>query len=139
MPITYKKFKDIILDKEKFRINLINILKETESDINFDRDDKGIPLVKFDGYDDGYYWDYTIVGLNPDEKTLTVTFSIGSGSGYIPMDYTEYNVGIEDFRQYLINRKWKDQDIDTIEILASCINEIDGVELIEDTDERDEI
>jgi len=33
MPITYKKFKDIILDKEKFRINLINILKETESDL----------------------------------------------------------------------------------------------------------
>lgn len=34
--------------------------------------------------------------------------------------------------------KWG-KDIDTIEILTSCINEIDGVELIEDTDERDEI
>lgn len=130
MSISFNQFKAIILDKEKFRTGLINILKETESDRNFDREDKGIPLVKFDGYDDGYYWDYTIVGLNPDEKTLTVTFSIGSGSGYIPMDYTEYNVGIEDFRQYLINRKWKNQDIDTIEILASCINEIQGSQIV---------
>lgn len=130
MSISFNQFKAIILDKEKFRTGLINILKETESDRNFDREDKGIPLVKFDGYDDGYYWDYTLVGLNPDEKTLTVTFSIGSGSGYIPMDYTEYNVGIEDFRQYLINRKWKNQDIDTIEILASCINEIQGSQIV---------
>ena len=130
MSISFNQFKAIILDKEKFRTGLINILKETESDRNFDREDKGIPLVKFDGYDDGYYWDYTLVGLNPDEKTLTVTFSIGSGSGYIPMDCTEYKVSIEDFRQYLINRKWKNQDIDTIEILASCINEIQGSQIV---------
>jgi len=130
MSISFNQFKAIILDKEKFRADIINILKDTESDRNFDREDKGIPLVKFDGYDDGYYWDYTLVGLNPDEKTLTVTFSIGSGSGYIPMDYTEYNVSIEDFRQYLINRKWKNQDIDTIEILASCINEIQGSQIV---------
>ncbi|QBJ03816.1 hypothetical protein SAC12B_0027 [Lactobacillus phage SAC12B] len=130
MSISFNQFKAIILDKEKFRTGLINILKETESDRNFDREDKGIPLVKFDGYDDGYYWDYTLVGLNPDEKTLTVTFSIGSGSGYIPMNCTEYKVSIEDFRQYLINRKWKNQDIDTIEILASCINEIQGSQIV---------
>jgi len=130
MSISFNQFKAIILDKEKFRADIINILKDTESDRNFDREDKGIPLVKFDGYDDGYYWDYTLVGLNPDEKTLTVTFSIGSGSGYIPMDYTEYNVSIEDFRQYLINRKWKNKDIDTIEILASCINEIQGSQIV---------
>lgn len=68
MSISFNQFKAIILDKEKFRTGLINILKETESDRNFDREDKGIPLVKFDGYDDGYYWDYTLVGLNPDEK-----------------------------------------------------------------------
>lgn len=129
MSISFTQFKDIILDKEKFRINLIKILKETESDASFDGEDKGFPLIKFDGYDDGYYWDYTLVELNSDEETLSVTFDIGSGSGYVPTDYTEYNVSIEDFRQYLINRKWENQDIDTIEILASCINEIRGAKI----------
>lgn len=46
------------------------------------------------------------------------------------MNCTEYKVSIEDFRQYLINRKWKNQDIDTIEILASCINEIQGSQIV---------
>lgn len=46
MSISFTQFKDIILDKEKFRINLIKILKETESDASFDGGDKGFPRLR---------------------------------------------------------------------------------------------
>jgi len=136
--VTLKEFNEVVQSKAKFRKFLIKLLKKAQSEMDYNDTNKGAPLVKY-GSDDGYYWDYTSVELNPDNKTLTVIFNIGSGSGYIPYNYTEYNVSIEDFRQYLINRKWQDKNIYTIDLLIACINEIDGVELIEDTDERDEI
>ena len=129
------EFNEVIQSEAKFRKFLIKLLKKAQSDTDYENGtDKGVPLVKY-GSDDGYYWDWTSVKLNPDNKTLTVIFDVGSGSGYIPCDYTEYNVSIEDFRQYLINRKWQDKNISTIDLLITCINDIDGVQLIKDTDE----
>lgn len=137
--VTFKEFNEVVQSEAKFRKFLIKLLKKAQSEVDYKSDtNKGVPLVKY-GSDDGYYWDYTSVELNQDNKTLTVTFNIGSGSGYIPYHYTEYNVSIENFRQYLINRKWQNKNINTIELLIACINEIDGVELIEDKDEYDEI
>lgn len=131
---TFKEFDEVVHSEVKFRKFLIKLLKKAQSATDYENDtDKGVPLVKY-GSDDGYYWDCTLVKLNPDNKTLTVIFDVGSGSGYIPCHYTEYNVSIEDFRQYLINRKWENKNINTIDLLIACIDAIDGVQLIKDKD-----
>ena len=136
--VTFKELNEVVQSEAKFRKFLIKLLKKAQSEMGDGNSDKGVPLVKY-GHDDGYYWDYTSVELNPDNQTLTVIFNIGSGSGYVPCCYTEYNVPIEDFRQYLINRKWQDKNINTINLLITCIDDIDGVQLIKDTDESNEI
>ena len=136
--VTFKELNEVVKSEVKFRKFLIKLLKKAQSEMNDGNSDKGVPLVKY-GSDDGYYWEYTSVELNPDNQTLTVIFNVESGSGYIPCSYTEYNVPIEDFRQYLINRKWQDKNINTIDLLIACIDDIDGVQLIKDTDESNEI
>lgn len=127
----YKELKKIVQSKDKFIKFLINLLKNTDTgDV---AGDKGVPLVSY-GYDDGHYWDYTSVALNEND-TLNVTFNVGSGNGFIPCELTEYEVSIENFRQYLLNRKWKDADIDTLRLLESCINDIEGARVIRDENE----
>lgn len=134
--VTFKEFNEVVKSEAKFRKFLIKLLKKAQSEMDGGSGtDKGVPLVKYGYDDDGYYWDCTSAELSPDNKTLTVIFNVGSGSGYIPCHYTEYNVPIEDFRQYLINRKWQDKNINTIDLLIACIDNIDGVQLIKDTDE----
>lgn len=132
----YKELKKIVQSKSKFRKFLINLLKDTDTGDDCLEGYKGVPLVSY-GYDDGYYWDYTQVSLNKD-GTLNVTFNVGSGSGWEPCALTEYEVSIEDFRQYLLNRKWKDGSIDTLELLRDCIDDIEGAKIIREEDEEDE-
>lgn len=122
--VTFKELNEVVKSEAKFRKFLIKLLKKAQSKMDGGSGtDKGVPLVKYNS-DDGYYWDYTSVELNPDNKTLTVIFYVGPGSDYIPYHYTEYNVPIEDFRQYLINRKWQDKNINTIDLLIACIDDI---------------
>jgi hypothetical protein len=127
----YKELKKIVQSKDKFRKFLIDLLKNTDTG-NIEGD-KGEPVVAC-GYDDGYYWDYTSVALNEND-TLNVTFNVGSGNGWIPCELTEYEVSIEDFRLYLINRKWKDADIDTLGLLETCINDIEGAKIVKEENE----
>lgn len=129
----YKELKKIVQSKNKFRKFLINLLKNTDTNEECFEGNKGVPLVAY-GYDDGYYWDYTSVELN-ENGTLNVTFNVGSGSGWKPCELTEYEVSIEDFRQYLLNRKWKDGDIDTLLLLQSCIDDIEGARIIKEENE----
>ena len=129
----YRELKKIIQSKDKFRKFLIDLLKNTDTREDCSVGGKGVPLVAY-GYDDGYYWDYTRVELNGDQ-TLNVTFDVGSKSGWKPCELTEYEVSIEDFRQYLLNRKWKDGDIDTLELLQSCIDDIEGAKIVKEENE----
>lgn len=128
--MTYEEISQLLKSPVKFREYLIKLLKDTDSSKYIDCAEgiAGVPLVEY-GSDDGYYWDKTIVSLN-DDDSLEVTFDIGSGSGWIPIDYTEYRVTIEQFRQYLLNRKWEDQSIDTVELLTESIKEIEGTKLV---------
>ncbi|GEO64800.1 hypothetical protein [Companilactobacillus nantensis] len=128
--MTYEEVSQLLKSPVKFKEYLIKLLKNTEPSKYIDCPEGtiGVPLVEY-GSDDGYYWDKTIVSLN-DDDSLEVTFDIGSGSGWIPMDFTEYRVTIEQFRQYLLNRKWADPNIDTVELLTESIKEIEGAKLI---------
>lgn len=128
--MTYEEISQLLKSPVKFRKYLIKLLKDTDSSKYIDCAEgiAGVPLVEY-GSDDGYYWDKTIVSLN-DDDSLEVTFDIGSCSGWIPIDYTEYRVTIEQFRQYLLNRKWEDQSIDTVELLTESIEEIEGTKLV---------
>lgn len=128
--MTYEEISQLLKSPVKFREYLIKLLKDTDSSKYIDCAEGivGVPLVEY-GSDDGYYWDKTIVSLN-DDDSLEVTFDIGSGSGWIPIDYTEYRVTIEQFRQYLLNRKWEDQSIDTVKLLTESIKEIEGTKLV---------
>lgn len=128
--MTYEEISQLLKSPVKFREYLIKLLKDTDSSKYIDCAEgiAGVPLVEY-GSDDGYYWDKTIVSLN-DDDSLEVTFDIGSCSGWIPIDYTEYHVTIEQFRQYLLNRKWEDQSIDTVELLTESIEEIEGTKLV---------
>lgn len=128
--MTHEEVSKLLKSSVKFKEYLVKLLKDTDSSkyTDYSERDVGIPLVAY-GSDDGYYWDKTIVSLN-DDDSLEVTFDIGSGSGWIPMDYTEYRVTIEQFRQYLLNRKWEDPNIDTVELLTESIKEIEGAKLI---------
>ncbi len=128
--MTYEEVSQLLKSPVKFKEYLIKLLKDRDSSkyTDYSERDVGIPLVEY-GDDDGYYWDKTSVSLN-DDDSLEVTFDIGSGSGWIPIDYTEYRVTIEQFRQYLLNRKWADPNIDTVELLTESIKEIEGAKLI---------
>ena len=130
----YKELKKIIQSKDKFRKFLIDLLKNTGTSEDCLEGDKGVPLVVY-GYDDGHYWDYTSVALNEND-TLNVTFNVGSGNGWKPCELTEYEVSIEDFRTYLLNRKWKDADMDTLGLLQSCINDIEGAMVVKEENEE---
>lgn len=118
----------IVNDSDKFKKYLVNLLTITTSDDDFDQHE-GEPTVEF-GYNDGYYWDTTTVQLNDDKETLMISFDAGSGSGWIPIDIVDYNVSVEQFRQYLLNRKWKDPEIDTLDLLSDEINKIEGSKVI---------
>lgn len=129
---TYAELQEVVKSQPKFKKFLITLLKRTESPggFRYSGTDVGVPLVRY-GDNDGYYWDETRVELNSDGETLTVTFDIGSGSGYVPINFTEYEVTIEQFRQYILNRKWNTDDIDTLELLLDELNNIEGSHITE--------
>ena len=125
----------IVENKEEFKEFITNLLKVTPSDSDFEQRDD-IPRIKL-GYDDGYYWETTVISL-ADGNTLDVTFDVGSGSGWIGCCYTEEIVSIEVFRQYLLNRKYNDESVDVIDILKDEIQEMDNAKEIIDTDDESE-
>ena len=127
----YQELCEVVESKAEFQSFLIDLLKTTKSKVDYSEDDIGTPLVGY-GSNDGYYWDTTYVELNTDGETLTVTFDIGSGSGCISTDFTEYEVTIEQFRQYLLNRKWADKNIDTIQLLLNSVEDIEGSRITEE-------
>lgn len=125
----------MIHDKKVFSEWLINYLNSTQSDGDFSGDGKGAVTI---GYDDGYYWEYTVVKLNSDGQSLDVDIEEGSSSGWIDMRSTEANVPIEMFRQYLLNRKWGNRDVDTIQLLSDGIYGIKGANITKDETEEED-
>jgi hypothetical protein len=125
---TLEKLGQAIKTPEGFEKYFKEVLTAMPSDDDFSNHQSGVTF----GNDDGYYWDRTSVELE-DDNTLTVTFDVGSGSGWIDCEFTEYKVTFEQFRQYLLNRKWEDPDVNTVQLLAFVISDIDGA--IEDVDE----
>ena len=129
-----KELKTIVNDRTKFHDWFLQLLKDAQSEEDFDKN-IGEPRVVL-GYDDGYYWDKTSVELN-DDGTLRVIFDTGSGSGWIPYELIEYQVTFEQFRQYLLNRKWADDSIDTIEILTDEVNRIEAAKVVRKENDDD--
>lgn len=125
----------IVENKEEFREFIVNLLKVTPSDSDFEQVDD-VPQIGL-GYDDGYYWETTTITL-ADNNTLDVTFDVGSGSGWIECWYSKEIVPIENFRQYLLNRKYNDESVDVIDILKDEIQEMDNAKEIIGTDEESE-
>ena len=133
----YKIIQKVVHDPVKFKNWFVDLLKRTPSDT----DDYGDPVSgKLGGvgmgYDDGYYYEWTAVRLNADGETLNVHFEQGSGSGWIPCEMTENEIPIEMFRQWLLNRKWKNQEVDPIQLLATEIENMAGHKLIEHEEEE---
>lgn len=130
--ITYDELQKVLHSRTAFANYLINLLYNTDTtNVDLPSGFKGVPLVEY-GSDDGYYWDTTYAQLNADGETLTVTFDAGSTSGWVPTDFTEYEVTIEQFRQYLLNRKWANKSIDTIQLLFNSIESINGSHIVEE-------
>lgn len=66
------------MNKDEFREYIINLLKDTPNDSDFEQVGNE-PQVKL-GYDDGYCWEITTIAL-ADSNTLDVNFDVGSVSG----------------------------------------------------------
>src|SRR5699024_2074054 len=100
------KLREAIEDKHDFEFYMEDFFEEYK-ELNF-------------GYGDEYDWEKWNVSLEKSKTVMIVDFTIGSLSGWVAENNHVESLSLEDFRQLLINKKFKDESIDVIYLIEEA-------------------
>src|SRR5699024_636460 len=102
--------REAIEDKYDFEFYMEDFIEEYK-ELNF-------------GYGDEYYWEKVSASFSKSKTVMIVDITIGSMSGWVAENNHVESLSIEDFRQLLINKKFKDESIDLIYLIEEATDNL---------------